>query len=58
MPFAAPSRVRNCRRPPPFPEAHLKLVGHEVLTLADQAFGRLRRNLAHDYDLPKPDWAV
>jgi hypothetical protein len=41
-----------------FAESHLALVDHEVLTVADQAFGRLRRKLAHDYDLPTPDWAA
>jgi hypothetical protein len=41
-----------------FAESHLALVDDQVLTLADQAFGRLRRELAHDYDLPTPDWAV
>jgi hypothetical protein len=41
-----------------FAERHLGLVDHEELALADQAFGRLRRKVAHDYDLPTPDWAV
>ena len=41
-----------------FAEEHLELVDPQALTLADQAFGRLRGKLARDYDLPTPGWAV
>jgi hypothetical protein len=58
MLYAGLGRVRSLQEIAEFAECHLALVDHEVLTLADQAFGRLRRKLAHDYDLPTPDWAV